>query len=217
MQMRVLVVDDHPVVAEGVRVVLEQHDNLEVIGMLHDGLEGVRVATEEEPDVVLMDVSMPGMNGIEATRQITSALPNTKIICLSMHTDQRFVLSMLEAGASGYILKDSLVENLVQAIQAVMRNEMFLSPAIASVVVKAYKSGRDGERESIESRLTAKEREVLQLIAEGNTSKQIATRLCVSEKTVSTHREHLMNKLEIRSIAGLTKYAIREGLTSVHD
>ena len=217
MRIRTLLVDDHPVVAEGIRVTLEQQDDIEVVGVLHDGREAVQVALQVEPDLVLMDVSMPGMNGIEATRQVIASLPNTKVICISMHTDKRFVLAMLEAGASGYVLKDGPVEDILQAIHAVMRNEAFLSPAIANVVVDAYKSSRGADKGSAASRLTAKEREVLQLIAEGSSSKEIAVRLCVSEKTVSTHREHLMNKLDIRSIAGLTKYAIREGLTVIDE
>ncbi len=217
MQIRMLLADDHPVFAEGVRVMLEQQDDIEVIDVLEDGREAVRTALAEEPDVILMDVSMPGMNGIEATHQITSALTGTKVICLSMHTDKRFILAVLEAGAFGYVLKDSPFDCVLLAIRTVIRGDVFLSPAITNVVVDAYKSERGTNPTSAFSRLTVKEREVLQLLAEGYSSKEIASRLCVSEKTISTHREHLMAKLNIRSIAGLTKYAIREGLTEINE
>ncbi len=214
MSIGILLADDHQLFLDGLHALLAQQPGMEVVAEARDGQEAVRAALEHRPDVVVMDVSMPGMNGIEATRQITKRLPTVKVLSLSMHADKRFVLAVLEAGASGYLLKESALEELVRAIRAVEAGQTYLSPAIAGVVVEAYKADHPKTASSMFSLLTAREREVLQLIAEGRSTKEIAELLCVSVKTVSTHREHLMKKLNLYSIAGLTKYAIREGLTS---
>lgn len=213
MRTRTLLVDNHPMFCEGLHSALAMYDDIEVIRAVQDGHEAVRVALEQQPAVMITDIGIAGMNGIEATRHITGALPHTKVLGLSSHTSSHLVLAMLDAGAAGYVLKHQAVQELVTAIRTVMAHEMYLSAAVASVVMEAYKSRHLSPAPSAFSTLTAKEREVLQLIAEGYASKAIAARLYVSEKTVGTHREHLMRKLDIHSIAGLTKYAIREGLT----
>ena len=214
MSIRILLADDHEIVLNGLRALLEQQPSMEVIEEVKDGREAVQITFEQMPDLVVMDVAMPGMNGIEATRRITKKHPEVKVLCLSMHSDKRFVLAALEAGASGYLLKECALEELIRAIRIVEANRIYLSPAVAGVVVDAYKNVRAAPKTSALSLLTAREREVLQLLAEGYSTKDIADRLFVSVKTVSTHREHVMDKLDIHSIAGLTKYAIREGLTS---
>jgi DNA-binding NarL/FixJ family response regulator len=168
------------------------------------------------PDVVVMDVSMPDLNGIEATTQIIESLPETKIIALSMHSDKRFVLGMLRAGASGYLLKDCASQELANAITQVSSNKKYLSPEITGVVIGDFiQSGVVDEGDTVASVLSAREREVLQLIAEGWSTKQIASHLYVSVKTIETHRRQIMKKLDLHTIADLTKYAIREGLTSI--
>lgn len=192
---------------------LEQETDLEVIGEADDGRMAVRLARELSPQVVIMDVGMPDLNGIEATRQVLAESPGVKVIGLSMHCDRRFVMNMLKAGASGYLLKDSAFEELATAIRMVLGGKMYLSTEIANIVIKDYLQG--GGDESVFSVLTPREREVLQLMAEGKSSRQIADHLVISIKTVETHRMQLMHKLQIFSVAELTKYAIREGLSSL--
>lgn len=192
---------------------LEQETDLEVIGEADDGRMAVRLVRELSPQVVIMDVGMPDLNGIEATRQVLGESPGVKVIGLSMHCDRRFVMNMLKAGASGYLLKDSAFEELATAIRMVLGGKMYLSTEIANIVIKDYLQG--GGDESVFSVLTPREREVLQLMAEGRSSRQIADHLVISIKTVETHRMQLMHKLQIFSVAELTKYAIREGLSSL--
>jgi DNA-binding NarL/FixJ family response regulator len=172
------------------------------------------MARKFRPDVIIMDVAMPDLNGIEATRQIVAELPGVKIIALSMHDDRRFVLNMLKAGAAGYMLKDCAFKDLAKAIRVVMSKKTYLSPEVADIVVKDYLSTTQATESSAFNLLSPREREVLQLLAEGKTSAQISETLHVSIKTVETHRQNLMLKLKVRSVAELTKYAIREGLTS---
>ena len=215
MRRTVILADDHQIIREGLRRLLEQEKNLEVVAEAEDGRVAVELAKKLSPDLVVMDIGMPELNGVEATRQITADGGNTKVIALSMHSQAQFVGRMLEAGASGYLLKDCAAEELVKAIRVVLANRIYLSQAIAGVVVEDYISCRRASvNHSTGTDLTTREREVLQLIAEGNSTKEIAASLHVSVKTVETHRQHVMEKLDIHNIAGLTKYAIREGITS---
>jgi len=214
MALRILLVDDHQIVRQGLRTLLDKEPDMEVAAEAEDGRAAVRLAREVSPQVVIMDVAMPDLNGIEATRQIVAESPGIKVIALSMHADRRFVSNMLKAGASGYLLKDSAFEELARAIRTVVADKVYLSPEVSDIVVKDYVKGPQ-EEASAYSLLTPREREVLQLLAEGKSTREIADRLHVSVKTVETHRQQLMAKLELRSVAELTKYAIREGLSSL--
>jgi two-component system response regulator NreC len=214
MSIKVLVADDHQIMREGLRAMLEKEHDIVVLGEAEDGRMIERMARELTPDVIIMDVAMPDLNGIEATRQIVSELPGIKIIALSMHDDRRFVLNMLKAGAAGYMLKDSAFTDLARAIRMVMSGKTYLSHEVTDIVVKDYVSSTQPAESSAFHLLSPREREVLQLLAEGKTSAQIGDKLHISVKTVETHRQQIMVKLNIRSVAELTKYAIREGLTS---
>jgi DNA-binding NarL/FixJ family response regulator len=213
VSIRVLLADDHAIVREGLRALIDKQPDMEIVGEARDGREAIRMAREQVPDVAILDVSMPGLNGVEATRRITRELPDIKVLGLSMHTERQFVGAVIDAGASGYLVKDCALEELIRAVRCVVNGQVYLSPSVAGVVVEGYRA--KGHGESAFSALSLREREVLQLIAEGLSTKEIAGHLNVSAKTVGTHREHIMTKLEIRSIAGLTKYAIREGVTSI--
>ncbi len=212
---RIILADDHKIIREGLRSLLEKQTDMEVVAEAQDGLTTVNLVHKLRPDVVVMDIGMPEMNGIDATAQITSEHKETKVIALSMHSDRRFVMQMLKAGAAGYLLKDSAFEELVLAIHTVRRNKRYLSPAITDVVIKEYLQNLPTAESTVFTVLTAREREVLQHIAEGKSTKQIAGILGVSVKTVETHRQQVMEKLDMHSIAELTKYAVREGLTSL--
>ncbi len=214
MSIKVLIADDHQIIREGLRTMLEKEPDIEVLGEAEDGRMIQRLAMDLSPDVIIMDVAMPDLNGIEATRQIVATRPGVKIIALSMHDDRRFVLNMLKAGAAGYMLKDCAFKDLATAIRVVMSDRIYLSHEVADIVVKDYLSTTSSAESSAFQLLSPREREVLQLIAEGKTSALIADSLHISIKTVETHRQQIMVKLKIRSVAELTKYAIREGLTS---
>ena len=215
MSIRIIIADDHEIVRNGLRSLIEKEPDIEVIAEADNGRTAVRIALELAPDVVIMDIGMPDMNGIEAARQIIVAMPAIKVIALSMHAEKRYVMEMLKAGASGYILKDNAYEELARAIRTALNNRTYLSPQVAEIVIGDYVQLAQTANCSVFSLLSPREREVLQLLAEGNSTAQIADRLCVSVKTVETYRQHIMEKLNIRSIAELTKYAIREGLTSL--
>ena len=214
-RIKILVVDDHAIMRDGIRALLGLHDDIEIVGEANEGKEAINKTLELEPDVVIMDVSMPDLNGIEATRQIIDRVPKVKVIALSMHSDALFVTEMLKSGASGYLLKDCAFEELTRAIHAVVADKTYLSPSISGVVVNDYLHHLSKVDFSGPDVLTDREREVLQLLAEGNSTKQIALKLHISVKTVETHRLQIMNKLDIHSVAELTKYAIRKGLTSL--
>ena len=215
MNIKILLADDHKIMREGLRALIEKHSDMSVIGEADDGRTTVRLAHELLPDIVIMDISMPDMNGIEAARQIISQDSRIKVIALSVHSNKHFVSEMLNAGASGYLLKDCAFHELVNAVRAVFSNRSYLSPEITDIMIKDYKDMLSKETLSVFSLLTQREREVLQLIAEGKTTKEIAHLLNVSVKTVETYRQQIMNKLDTHSIAELTKYAIKEGLTSL--
>ncbi len=214
MSHRILLADDHELVRGGFRALIQSDSDLAVVGEVGDGREAVRAARELQAALVVMDVEMPNLNGIEAARQITAEVDGTKVLCLSMHSSPSLVKAAFEAGAAGYLLKDSAPEELVRAIRTVLAGRTYLSPALADAMAEALRAG-PGAQGSAFTRLTGREREVLQLLAEGCSTADIASRLHMSTKTVYTHREQIMDKLDIRSVAGLTRYAIREGLTGV--
>jgi two-component system, NarL family, response regulator NreC len=213
--IKVVLADDHQIVRHGLRSLLSVEADIEVVGEADNGRAVVRMVQELAPQVVIMDISMPDLNGIEATRQILTDTTGVKVIALSMHSDSLFVLNMFKAGASGYLLKDCALEELVKAVRTVMNRKIYLSPGISDIVIKDFVLGWSSTESTAYSILTAREREVLQLMAEGKNTTQIAASLCVSVKTVEAHRKQMMNKLDIHSVAELTKYAIRQGLTSL--
>ena len=213
---RVLLAEDHTIVRKGLRSLLDKETGIEVVGEAEDGREAIVKAEELHPDVVVMDIAMPGLNGLEATRQIKKRFPDMKIIILTMHANEEYILQSLKAGASGYLVKKSAPAELISAINAVHKGNSFLSPSISRTVIDEYirRSKEISEGEEGFEQLTVREREVLQLIAEGRKTREIAELLYISIKTVETHRAHIMNKLDIHSTAELTRYAIRKGIIS---
>ena len=216
MPIKVLLVDDHKIMRSGLKRLLRDDDEIEIIGQADSGIEALDLVRQLSPDVVIMDIRMPNPNGIEAASQVKRDYPETKIIGLSMHSSKKFVTGMLKAGADGYLLKDCGPDELKKAIHAVMQGHTYLSPSITDTVVDDFvkEPQERNDPENVFSVLTHREIEVLQLLAEGNTTKQIGLKLHISPKTVEAHRLRVMKKLEIDNIANLTKYAIQEGLTS---
>lgn len=215
MAIRILLADDYDLVRAGLRSILEHQDGFEVIAEAADGRQAIAQAAALLPDVILMDVKMPHLNGIESTRQILSEHPDIKVIALTAHDDATMASEMLRAGASAYLLKSGTPEELIQAIRAVHRGQSYLNPRIASRVVPPAIGQADGAGNSAFALLTPKQREVLQLLAEGRSNKEVARVLQISAKTAEAHRAQIMQKLQIHTVAGLTKYAIREGITSL--
>jgi len=213
--VRILLADDHTVMRAGLRLLLERHENFEVVGEAADGREAVAMATEQKPDVVVMDVAMPHLNGVEAARQILVRHPDTAIVMLSMHSDESYVLRSLKAGARAYLLKDSAEADLIAAIQAIIEGRSFFSAGVRALLKEDYiyrlrKFGADDTYEL----LTAREREVLQLVAEGRSNKEVANLLGLSLYTVETHRTHILQKLNLHSVPELILYAVRKGIIS---
>jgi two-component system, NarL family, response regulator NreC len=213
MKIQILLADDHIIIRDGIRALLEKHSDFEVVAVANDGRETLEMIQKFDIDVVVMDISMPNMTGIEAAQQIKLIAPKVKVLALSVHTDNELVSRMIEAGASGYLPKSCEIDELIEAIQTVMHNRTYLSPSVVDSVFR-FMQKEPCQTDNAPSPLTPREREVLQQIAEGKTTKEIASILCVGESTVESHRQNIIKKLDIHSIAELTKYAIRHGLTS---
>jgi DNA-binding NarL/FixJ family response regulator len=213
--MRILIADDHGIVREGLKTLLDKQSDIEVIGEGEDGQMAVQLAEQLQPDIVIIDMSMPNLNGIEATRLILQRSPNTRVIILSMHSDKHIVKDALEAGACAYVLKTYLFDEMIRALEVITEGERYLSPRITDVVVDDYVGRITGSKSNETPKLTGRERQIVQHVAEGKTIKEIALLLHISPKTADTNRRQIMNKLGISSVAELTKYAIREGLTSL--
>ena len=213
--IKILLADDHQLLIDGLRTILEKHRDVEIVGLAKDGLEAFELAMQFQPDIILLDISMPGLNGLDAAKKILRDLPSTKIIMLSMHGDLRYIQEALRIGAKGYILKESAAEELIQAIRDVKNGELFFSKSVRNQVLAEYvKSVRQHDK-NVKPVLSIREREILQLLAEGKSTKDAAGMLNISVKTAESHRKQVMDKLGLHSIAELTKYAIREGLTQL--
>lgn len=217
-KIRVLLAEDHTIVRKGLRSLLDAERDTEVVGEAEDGRKAIQLVEKLCPDVVLMDISMPGLNGLEATRQITKRFPEVKVLILTVHSDEEYIRQVLSAGASGYLVKQAAPSELASAIRAAYQGDFFPSPSISRELIEDYTRQAEAmsENDSLLA-LTDREREVLQLIAEGHSNRQIAEILHISVKTVETHRAHLTDKLGIRSAAELTKYALRKGVISLDE
>jgi DNA-binding NarL/FixJ family response regulator len=213
--MKVLIVDDHGIIREGLKALIRKRTDVEVVGEAEDGKTAVEMASKLNPDVVIMDVTMPNLNGIDATRAITQKSPSTKIVALSMHTDKTIVREMFKAGACGYILKSYLFDELDKSLEAIKKGEHYVSPHVAVLIREEYAGSNAKYAVDDKNPLSERERQILQLVAEGKSIKEISTLLNLSSKTTDAHRRNLMTKLGAASIADLTKYAIRKGLTSL--
>lgn len=215
MKINIILADDHHVIREGLRLLLESEKDLLVLAEADSGRAALSAVKKFKPDLVVMDVSMPELNGMEATRRILSEAPGTKVLALSMYSDKRFVEGMFQAGVSGYILKNCIARELVSAIRLVAKGQVYISPEIAGTIVEGYLSRSVFYNDTNRKALTDREREILQLISEGQNTKEIAEILHVSTKTVDAHRRNIMEKIGTNSIAELTKFAIREGITTI--
>ena len=210
--IRILLVDDHAILREGLRALLSYYPDVEVVGEAEHGLQAIEYVESLSPDIVLMDIAMPGMNGLEATRRIRQKHPNVHVLILTQYEDQPYVLNLLRAGVSGYVLKRALGVDLINALRAVARGESFLYPPVATTVLEQLRQSDMGAIQDVKT-LTSREQEILHRVASGETSRQIALALNISVKTVEWHRSNLMSKLDVRSVAELVRYAIEQGLT----
>jgi DNA-binding NarL/FixJ family response regulator len=217
MTIRILLADDHKIVFDSLKSLLDRQPDMEVVGGAENGRVAVEQVHELNPDVVIMDVTMPNLNGIEATHQITSKYPEIKVVALSMHADKQFVTGILSAGAAGYLTKNCSFDELVKAVRLVAANKKYLCPDVTGIVIEESLSGGSDKGSSATDLLTSREREVLQLLAEGKTIKQIAEQLFLSIKTIYTHRDQIMKKLNVENMAELTKLALRDGLIAPQD
>lgn len=215
--LRILIADDHEVVRRGIRSLLEAHPGWEICGEAADGREAVACASRLKPDVALLDIGMPGLNGLDATRQLLEAAPDTRVLILTMHNSEQIVREVLAAGALGFLLKSDAGRDLVAAVEALQQHRTFFTANVAQQVLEGYlhPDSNDGDH-TFRSVLTPREREVIQLLAEGKTSKEVATTLNLSVKTAETHRTNLMRKLDLHSVADLTLYAVRNGIVQVY-
>ncbi len=214
MERKILICDDHKIFREGLRALLSGQPGVRVVGGARDGEEAVRLARELSPDIVIMDITMPGLNGIEAARKLAKAKKSARVIALSMHNDRKYVTEIFKAGARAYLLKDSAFDELMDAIKAVSCGRYFLSAGITDLVLGDFIKAPQPEKSAF-TLLSSREREVLQLLAEGLRTKEISRKLSLSVKTVETHRKRIMEKLGIQSIAGLTRYAVKEGIVGL--
>lgn len=215
MKMKILIADDHAIVRQGLRALIDKEEDMMVSAEAGTGVEAIHMTRKERPDVIVMDISMPDMNGIDATRSIMAEFPEVKVLALSMESDRRFVVEVLKAGANGYVLKDAAFAELASAIRAVAAGETYLPPRVTTLLIKEYLQRIPDEVPATYENLSAREREILQLIANGSNAKEIAFAFGVSVKTVENQRHSIMKKLDLFSIAELTKYAVRQGLTSL--
>ncbi|MEJ2627736.1 MAG: response regulator transcription factor [bacterium] len=215
MKTKIILADDHQIIRDGLKSLIEKESGFELLAEAKDGRTTVQLANELTPDVVIMDISMPGLNGMEAALQILKSNPEIKIIALSVHSEKQFVSGMLRAGASAYLLKDCAFRELKEAIHLVRQNQIYLSPKITGTILHDYRKQLLEKDQSVFNVLTQREREVLQLLAEGKSTKQVAGELYISAKTVETHRQHIMDKLSVYNLPELVKYAIRQGIVSL--
>ena len=214
-RIRIMVVDDHPVVRRGITMCLAHQPQIEIVGEAGDGREAIRRARELQPDLILMDIDMPQMNGLAVAEVLQREMPKTKVLVLSMHSNSEYVVRIIQSGARGFVLKEAPAEELVRAIEMVSAGEAYFSPDVARVALNKYVQGMGGGNGPETPALTNREREVLLLIADGMSNKEIACQLNVGVRTVETHRERIMRKLDIHSVAGLTRYAISKGLVTL--
>lgn len=212
MSVRIVLADDHPIMLEGLKALFERERDMEIVGLAHTGREAVRLVEKLVPDVVIMDVSMPDLNGIEATRKLLALDPAVKVIALTIHSDARYAVEMIKAGAKGYILKQCAYEEIKRAVRSVVKGEGYLSPGITGSVLGALIGQGPEAKSGVFSSLSSREREILQMLAEGKTSRSVAAQLNISIKTVDTHKANIMHKLGLNSVADLVRYAIREGV-----
>jgi len=216
MSIRILIADNHGILRQGIQALIYKHSDMEVVGQADNGLEAVELTRQLQPDVALMDVTMPVLNGIEATRQIKSELPEVKVLALSVHAKREFIIDMVKAGASGYMLKECVLDDLIRAINTVFAGQSYLSPQIASIVLEGITDESifsTGDR--LSKTLTSRERQVLGLLAEGMSAKQVASQLDLNVKTIEANRRQIMEKANVNNLVDLTKYAIRRGLATV--
>ncbi len=216
VSIKIVLADDHTILRAGLKSLIDVMSDYEVIGEADNGLEAVELVKELQPDIVIMDIGMPNLNGVAATRRIVRSMPKVRILSLSMHTETQFVREMLDAGAGGYLLKDCAFEELEIALSTVLKDQIYLSPAVTSGLINSLTDDKDvSDHSQSLSKITSREREVLQLLAEGHSTADIAGKLNISDKTVESHRKNIMDKLNIKNVAALTKFAIRAGITSV--
>jgi DNA-binding NarL/FixJ family response regulator len=214
--LRILVADDHEVARKGIRSLLEGHNGWEVCGEAKDGREAVEMAGQLKPEIVLLDIGMPNLNGLDAARQLASILPDTRILILTIHDDEQIVREVLATGARGFVLKSDAGRDLIAAVEALQNRRTFFTSKVSQIMLDGYLRPREEQRISEQHVLTPREREVIQLVAEGKTTKEIATALSLSVKTAETHRTNLMRKLNLHSIADLTLYAVRNGIVQIY-
>jgi len=215
-KIRVLLAEDHTIVRQGIAALLGAESDMEIVGEASNGLEAIELAKKLGPDVILMDIGMRQLNGLETTREIKRRFPSMKVLVLTMYDNEEWIFQILKAGASGYLIKDSAMNDLISALRAVYQGDSYLSPSISKMVIEEYiRKAELGEKKGVEGLLSGREREILQLIAEGNSVPQISNLLCISKKTVEAHKTHIMEKLNIHDKVGLIKYAIRSGLTKL--